>query len=331
MAEIIFAEQTVEGFAYSSSIGVYHCAIKPAPFTLELDKTYKVTWDGEEHELVAFAFNDGIYDTVAIGDKLLIGKESTGENFAISYNLSTDYANFFALTTGESHTISITSMEDTETEETVGVDIVLYDRTGAAVTYNNTDTLITDTPDEAKGATFTYGKAVENAEYELDFSDGNQKVALNKGNLLKEFTLAKPENLAPEYIKKNINIAGVVGEFAGDELVKTVELDMAAGDQVIEADEDTVLTKVTVRKPETLVPENIVSGVEIGGIAGAAPGTYGFDITDDMLRYFAYSLDYESRTITLRSIDYAKLYEDNVSYDVSIPDKIGGYDVVIKN
>ena len=43
---------------------------------------------------------------------------------------------------------------------------------------------------------------------------------------------------------------------------------MSAGDQVIEADADTVMKKVTVRKPETLIPANIADGVNIGGVEG---------------------------------------------------------------
>lgn len=156
-----------------------------------------------------------------------------------------------------------------------GITITLYDRTGQPVNYDNVETITTDMPDAERRATFTYGKAVENAEYEVNFADGNQKVTLEKGKLLKEFAVIKPGNLRPEYIKKNIEVAGVVGEFAGDEMEKTVELAMADGDQVIEADADTVMKKVTVRRPETLVPENIVKGVNIGGVIGEHTGEFG--------------------------------------------------------
>ena len=54
---------------------------------------------------------------------------------------------------------------------------------------------------------------------------------------------------------------------------KEVELDMAEGDQVLEADEGTVLTAVTVKKPETLVPENIRADVKIAGIEGTYTGS----------------------------------------------------------
>lgn len=59
---------------------------------------------------------------------------------------------------------------------------------------------------------------------------------------------------------------------------KTVALNMAAGNQVIEADEGSVMTNVTVEKPNTLIAGNIKDGVNIGGVTGtlqsSAPNMY---------------------------------------------------------
>lgn len=49
---------------------------------------------------------------------------------------------------------------------------------------------------------------------------------------------------------------------------KTVDLAMASGDQVIPPDSGYDLSKVTVKKPSTLVASNIKTGVSIGGITG---------------------------------------------------------------
>lgn len=49
---------------------------------------------------------------------------------------------------------------------------------------------------------------------------------------------------------------------------KTVDLDMANGNQVITPDDGYLLTKGTVVKPDTLVPANIKKGVNIGGVVG---------------------------------------------------------------
>lgn len=54
------------------------------------------------------------------------------------------------------------------------------------------------------------------------------------------------------------------------EQTKTVDLAMASGDQVITPDAGKVLTQVTVKKPSTLLAENIKSGVKIGGVTGVA-------------------------------------------------------------
>lgn len=55
---------------------------------------------------------------------------------------------------------------------------------------------------------------------------------------------------------------------AKPEQAKTVDLNMATGNQTVTPDSGKVLTSVTVTKPDTLVAENIKSGVDIGGVAG---------------------------------------------------------------
>lgn len=68
-------------------------------------------------------------------------------------------------------------------------------------------------------------------------------------------------------------IYGVGGKGGGSDIPeaeKTVALDMISGDQVITPDKGTTLKKVTVKKPSGLIPANIVSGVDIGGVIGTA-------------------------------------------------------------
>lgn len=52
---------------------------------------------------------------------------------------------------------------------------------------------------------------------------------------------------------------------------KTVNLSMASGNQVITPDDGyAALSKVTVIKPDTLIPDNIKKDVNIGGVVGTA-------------------------------------------------------------
>ena len=59
------------------------------------------------------------------------------------------------------------------------------------------------------------------------------------------------------------------------EQTKTVDLDMAAGNQTISPDEGKVLSSVVVTKPTTLVAENIKKGINIGGVIGTLEGGAG--------------------------------------------------------
>ena len=53
-----------------------------------------------------------------------------------------------------------------------------------------------------------------------------------------------------------------------NEVEKTVDLDFSNGNMVVTPDGDDVFSKVEIKKPETLTPENIAEGVDIAGIIG---------------------------------------------------------------
>ena len=91
---------------------------------------------------------------------------------------------------------------------------------------------------------------------------------------IKPVTAEIDGNIQPANIKSGVTILGVAGtvEEAKEEETKSVELDMAGGDQVVVPSENKVLTQVTVKKPETFVAENIRKNVEIGGVKGTLEG-----------------------------------------------------------
>lgn len=53
---------------------------------------------------------------------------------------------------------------------------------------------------------------------------------------------------------------------------KTVNLSMTSGNQVITPNDGYALSKVTVTKPDTLIPDNIKKDVNIGGVVGSMSG-----------------------------------------------------------
>lgn len=60
---------------------------------------------------------------------------------------------------------------------------------------------------------------------------------------------------------------------AKPEQAKTVDLNMATGNQIVLPDEGMTLSSATIIKPDTMIPENIKKDVNIGGVIGAYEGT----------------------------------------------------------
>lgn len=121
---------------------------------------------------------------------------------------------------------------------------------------------------EQKGATPVQPAKPEQAKtVDLNMATGNQTVLPDEGMTLSSATIIKPDTMIPENIKVGVDIGGVVGTAPTPkaEQTKTVDLDMAAGNQTINPDEDKVLSSVVVTKPTTLVAENIKKDVNIGG------------------------------------------------------------------
>lgn len=72
---------------------------------------------------------------------------------------------------------------------------------------------------------------------------------------------------------------------AKTEQTKTVALSMASGNQTVNPDSGKVLSKVTITKPDTLIPENIKKDITIGGVVGtlesSGSGAYNIETTDN--------------------------------------------------
>lgn len=105
---------------------------------------------------------------------------------------------------------------------------------------------------------------------DLAMASGNQVISPDAGKNLSKVTVTKPSTLVAGNIKKGVDIGGVTGtlEVKKEEEAKTVDLAMASGNQTITPTSGKVLSSVTVKKPTTMLPENIAKDVTIGGVTG---------------------------------------------------------------
>lgn len=70
-------------------------------------------------------------------------------------------------------------------------------------------------------------------------------------------------------MRQTVILRGTLRELTiPDSQTKTMDLDMASGDQVVKPDSGKVLSQVTVKKPITFTAENIKKDVNIGGVVG---------------------------------------------------------------
>lgn len=164
----------------------------------------------------------------------------------------------------------------------------------------------------------------------LDLADGNMVITPStEDKVISSVTIIKPQTLAPENIRSGVNIAGVEGDyFIGTEEAE-VELSLSNGDQIVlPSSDDLTISRVVIKKPATLAPENIAKDVVIAGVKGSYSG--GSDvISDPSLQYFAYNINSDQKTITLYKSLEQRLYETTGSYNITIPANISGYRVII--
>lgn len=262
MAELILAEQEFS-FTKNTQDDIYCSQVN----TLELTTgtTYTVIWDDELWVCTAEDVELEGMSAVAIGDKSIEGiGADTGEPFLIGYSADYGLALLETLETDETHTVAI---YEGVLEEIKGANIVLHDRNGQPVIYNGIETVSFNT-DDGEIATYTHGTATDEVAVALDLSAGNQTVTPADADFVKKVVIEKPDTLLPENIKRGVEIAGVAGELIGEGVSKEVALSLADGDQTVEADPDTLMSEVIIKKPETLLPENIAKDVEIAGVVG---------------------------------------------------------------
>lgn len=90
---------------------------------------------------------------------------------------------------------------------------------------------------------------------------------------------------------------------AGEAVAVTVDLAMADGDMVLEPNENRFFSKVTVTKPETLIPENIAKGVNIGGVVGTLTSGNSDDEEEPSEGYTVTVIDYDGTIIKEKKVE----------------------------
>ena len=85
-------------------------------------------------------------------------------------------------------------------------------------------------------------------------------------------TASIDKNIKPENIRKGVDILGISGTMLGrkPEETVTIDLDLSSGNQTVKpGDENSVLSEVTINKPDTLISSNIRKDINIAGIVGS--------------------------------------------------------------
>lgn len=276
-AELVFTDLWMP-FQYASMFDMYLWETyrnpdtypDPTPFEMYPGETYRLVWDGVPYDCVAVSVNGGGIVGTGVGNFGLAGLgEDTGEPFVMG--VFADGSDTACLTPveGDSHSVILYRLIPS------GNEIILKNYSGEPVTYENVDAVMFDTPDGGTQV-YTRGELISGISVQLELKDGNQTVTTPEGMLARSATIIKPDTLVPENIRGGAIIAGVEGEFLGDAEELALSLSMADGDMVITpTGEGKVISQVTITKPETLIPENIVEGVEIGGVVGTNKGTGG--------------------------------------------------------
>lgn len=274
---VVFEEQEVSGFEYDSDFGAYTTGAKrPAEFSLEAGKKYQVLWGEEEFvkESVSTPYPfDTRIDMVLLGNGRAIGLEDTGEPFSFAYVPSLD-ASMILSGSDASINIAISIYEEPD-------GVVIRNPRGKTIVYGDYPQLLINKVSGEKEI-YSKGKSVDNLTVSLDLSNGDQTIYPVEKLFTQSTTIKKPDSLQPSNIVKDVEIAGVVGSVDVSKEDVVVDLNLASGDQVVTPSVAASLSSVTITKPDTLVAENIKSGVVIGGVEGILTQAQGVETSVEL-------------------------------------------------
>lgn len=105
MAEIILAEQTIDGFSYMETYGAYVELRDGETIPLKVGNTYTVIWDGTKYECVGQDTNDLEEGSVTVGNLASFDLSGNGEPFAVVGG--PEGVVYLSFEEDESHTVAI--------------------------------------------------------------------------------------------------------------------------------------------------------------------------------------------------------------------------------
>lgn len=179
--------------------------------------------------------------------------------------------------------------------------------------------------------TYTGDIELETKSVALSMNSGNQVVTSTDGKALSSVTITKPSTLTPENVKLGVNIGGVVGTYADaetEEKSATLNFSSVSVQNVVPST-GKLLSKVSINKPDTLMPENIKIGINIAGIEG----TYTADESEEKSVELNFTTTpqvvtpTEGKVLSKVSINKpVKLTPENIKKGVTIAGVKGTYD-----
>lgn len=324
MAEtVLFAEQTVTGFAYSNTFACFANGVNPAPFVPEQGRSYIVNWDGEQFTRTAFSFvaADGA-SCIGIGNTIMTGTDS-GEPFLIVYDATNGYFYFFSTETDPSHTISVLLQEKSETvllEKRTIDNFVYVDgiyRPNPTYIEIETDTLFADgerykitwddvvyycTSEEGKVGNqhLSYGEIGPGEPFTMLSFSGcvffyttlpGTSHTVEISRVEQPIVLKDRNNNDVPYdgtsvLKLPTADGGTRMFIEGEAEATTISLDFSQGDMEVIPDAKKLFNKVSIPTPVGLVPENIPKGRTIAGVKGELSVGGEVNIKDKPIRFY---------------------------------------------
>ena len=146
-------------------------------------------------------------------------------------------------------------------------DVKLLNGSKQEVTYNGVEKVTLPAADGSGTKTFTAGEPLDEIIIPADFSAGDMPLEAPAGKVVRSAVIQRPAN-AETVIAKGSALAGIPGEYVTPGTGTEIVPDFSGGDQTVQAEGDTRWNEVTLKKPETLLPENLAKGVEIAGVVG---------------------------------------------------------------